>query len=91
MRRYNNGVFANFDSEAISLNEWYKIQFMYDDRQNTCEWRLDDAFQDGGDLTGTHRTGIREWQLGFWQSSQLETGTIYFDKFSVGVGAYIPD
>jgi len=91
MRRYNNGVFNNFDSEAIDLDRWYKIQFMYDNSEDTWEWRLNGALQDGGDLTGTHRTGIREWQLGFWQSSQAETGIIYFDKFSVGVGTYIED
>jgi hypothetical protein len=91
MRRYNNGGFNNFDSEAIELDRWYKIQFMYDDSENKWEWRLDDVLQDDGDLTGTHRTGIREWQLGFWQSSQAETGIIYFDNFSVGVGTYIPD
>jgi len=91
MRRYNNGGFTNFDSEAISLNEWYKIQFMYDDSENTWEWRLNGALRGSDDLIGTHRTGIREWQLGFWQSSQTETGIIYFDKFSVGVGTYVAD
>ncbi|MBW2172563.1 MAG: hypothetical protein JRF69_11425, partial [Deltaproteobacteria bacterium] len=91
IRRYNNGGYTDFDSGAISLNEWYKIQFMYDDTENTWEWRLDGALQGSGDLTGTHRTGIREWQLGFWQSGQEVTGTIYFDKFSVGVGTYIAD
>jgi hypothetical protein len=91
MRPYNNGGFTDFDSGAISLNEWYKIQFMYDDTENTWEWRLDGVLQDGEDLTGTHRTGIREWRLGFWQSSQAITGTMYFDNFSVGVGTYIAD
>jgi len=91
IRRYNNGGYTDFDSGAISLNEWYKIQFMYDDTENTWEWRLDGALQGSGDLTGTHRTGIREWRLGFWQSGQEVTGTIYFDNFSVGVGTYVAD
>jgi hypothetical protein len=91
MRCYNNGSYTDFDSGAISLNEWYKIQFMYDDTENTWEWRLDGALQGSGALTGTHRTGIREWRLGFWQSGQAETGIIYFDNFSVGIGTYIAD
>ncbi|MBW1860628.1 MAG: hypothetical protein JRI70_11390 [Deltaproteobacteria bacterium] len=91
MRRYNNGGFTNFDSDAISLNTWNKIQFMYDYSESTWEWRVDGALQGSGDLIGTHRTGIREWWLGFWQSNQTETGTIYFDKFSVGVGTYVAD
>jgi hypothetical protein len=76
---------------ASSLNEWYKIQFKYDDSENTWEWRLDGALQGSDDLTGTHRTGIREWRLGFWLGNQAETGTIYFDKFSVGIGTYVAD
>jgi hypothetical protein len=91
MRCYNNGSMANFDSGTILPNEWYKIQFMYDNYEDVWEWRLDGVLQGSGDLTGTHRTGIREWQLGFWQSSQTVTGTIYFDNFSVGVGTYIDE
>jgi len=91
VRRYNNGGFANYDSGAISLNTWYKVQFKYDDTENTWQWRVDGALQGSGDLTGTHRTGIREWRLGFWQANQLETGTIYIDKFSVSTGAYVTD
>jgi hypothetical protein len=91
IRRYNNGGFANYDSGAISLNTWYKIQFKYDDTDNTWEWRVDGTSQGSGPLTGTHRTGIREWQLGFWQASQAETGTIYFDKLTVSTGDYVAD
>lgn len=91
VRRYNNGGYANYDSGAIFLNTWYKIQFKYDDRENTWEWRLDGALQGSGDLTGIHRTGLREWRLGFWKASQAETGIIYIDKFSVSTGAYVAD
>jgi hypothetical protein len=92
LRQYNNGSFTNYDSGAISLDTWYKIQFKYDDSENGWEWRLDGTAQDGsGDLTGTHRTGIREWRLGFWLASQAETGTIYFDKFNVSTGTYVAD
>ncbi len=91
IRRYNNGGFGNYDSQAVSLNSWHKIQFKYDDSENTWEWRLDGALQGSGDLTGTHRTGIREWRLGFWQVNQAETGTIYLDKVTVSMGDYVAD
>jgi hypothetical protein len=92
MRHYNNGGYTNFDSEAIPPNEWHKIQFMYDNSEDTWEWRVNGAVQEGsGELTGTHRTGIREWRIGFWQSSQAVTGTMYFDNFSVGIGTYVAD
>ena len=92
MRSYNNSGYNNFDSAAISPGDWHKIQFMYDNSEDVWEWRVNGAVQEGsGELTGVHRTGIREWRLGFWQVSQAETGIIYFDKFSVGVGTYVAD
>ena len=92
MRRYNNGVYNNFYSVAIPPDDWYKIQFMYDTSDDVWEWRVNGEVQEGsGELTGALRTGIRQWRLGFWQSSQTETGTIYFDNLTVGVGTYVDD
>lgn len=92
MRRYNNGVYNNFYSVAIPPDDWYKIQFMYDASDDVWEWRVNGEVQEGsGALTGTLRTGIRQWRLGFWQSGQTETGTLYFDNFTVGVGTYVGD
>jgi hypothetical protein len=92
MRRYNNSGYNNFESVAISPGTWHKIQFMYDNSEDVWEWRVNEAVQEGSSkLTGIHRTGIRTWRLGFWQSSQEETGTIYFDNFTVGVGTYVGD
>jgi hypothetical protein len=92
MRHYNDGGYNNFYSLAIAPDDWYKIQFMYDTSDGVWEWKVNGAVQEGsGELTGPHRTGVRQWRLGFWQSNQTETGIIYFDNFTVGVGTYVGD
>jgi hypothetical protein len=87
-RLYNNGTSTNYNSSEISLNTWYKIETKYDDTNNTWEWKVNGVTQDSGTLTGVHRTGIQQWRIGLWQSSQLETGTVYFDRITVSTDAF---
>jgi hypothetical protein len=92
---YNNGGWGgnNYDSTVISTNTWYKIDIKYDNTGSnpTWEWFLGDGItqvkQGGDSLTGTHRTGIQQWVLGF-QGSQAYTGTIYFDLIKVNTLYY---
>ena len=87
IRVYNNGSYEDYYAD-ISLDTWYRIDIKYDDSSNTWEWKLDGVVQDGGNLTGTHYTGIQKWILGFMTTSQDYTGTIYYDLFSVNNVTY---
>ena len=88
LRFYNNGSYSPYNSAAISLNTWYKVQFKYDDTSNTWEYKVNGTTRGSGSLTGDHRTGVKQWRLGFWQSSQAETGTIYIDQLTVSTESF---
>jgi hypothetical protein len=87
IRVYNNGSYEDYYAD-ISLDTWYRIDIKYDDSSNTWEWKLDGAVQDGGNLIGTHYTGIQKWDLGFISTSQTYTGTVYYDLFIVNTLSY---
>jgi hypothetical protein len=87
-RLYNDGLSTNYNSTAISLNTWYKIEIKYDDTGDTWGWKVNGTTQNSGTLTGTHRTGIQQWRIGFWKGSQAEIGTVYFDRLTVSIDAF---
>jgi hypothetical protein len=84
LRVYNNDDWNDYYAN-ISSSTWHRIEVKYDDTNDAWDWRLDGTPKenDGGILTGIHRTGIQEWNLGFMNGNQAETGTIYFDQVSV--------
>ena len=89
LRFYNNSGYGNYDSAAISLDTWYKVEFRYDYTNSTWEYKIDGTTKGSGSLTGAHRTGVKQWRLGFWQSSQAETGVIYLDELTAESFEYL--
>ena len=89
LRFYNNGGYGNYDSATISLYTWYKVEFRYDYTQSTWEYKIEEDTRGSGSLTGTHRTGVKQWRLGFWQSSQAQTGVIYLDELTAESFEYL--
>ena len=86
LRVYNNDAWNDYYAN-ISSTTWHRIEVKYDASNptdpNAWEWRLDGISQDNGSLAGTYYGGIQEWNLGFMNGNQAETGTIYFDQVSV--------
>jgi hypothetical protein len=74
---------------VVSLNTWHKIDIKYDNTNDTWEWKFDGVVQDSGGLTGSHYTGLQKWFLGFADMTQQQTGTIYFDLFTVNTLSYM--
>ena len=88
-RLYNNGASTTvYTSEALSLNTWYKVGIKYDDTNNTYEVRFNDATGASGSLTGSHRTGVKQWQLGWAVGSKQVEGYLHFDKFTVSTESF---
>ena len=81
LRLYNNSGYSSYNSAAISLNTWYKVEFKYD-ANNNWEYKIDGTTRGSGSLGFHHRTGVKQWRLGFWQSNQAKIGTIYFDELT---------
>jgi hypothetical protein len=90
LRIYNNGAMVDYGFNAVvSLNTWHKIDIKYDNTNDTWEWKFDGVVQDSGGLTGSHYTGLQKWFLGFADMTQQQTGTIYFDLFTVNTLSYM--
>ncbi|MDY6952743.1 MAG: cytochrome c3 family protein, partial [Thermodesulfobacteriota bacterium] len=88
-RLYNNGASTTvYTSEALSLNTWYKVGIKYDDTSNAYEMRFNDAVVASGSLTGAHRTGVKQWRLGWYPGGNELSGTTYYDKLTVSTDSF---
>ncbi len=87
LRIWNAGDWEVDTSTAILLGTWYRIEVKYDDDANEWEWRVNGTLQGNGSLTGTdpgdHWTGIQEWQCGFSNHDEQNTGIVLFDLVAV--------
>ena len=79
---YNDGV-SNSYYYPIDTDTWYKIRVKYDNNHDVYEWWVNDVSQGSDTLKGTEGTdyypGIQKWWMGFKQTTQTITGTIYYD------------
>ena len=79
---YNNGNWSSSGySVALSLNQWYHIQFIYDATNKLYSCMLDGAAIITGSLAGAYRTGIKILEFG--DESNVKTATTYFDSINI--------
>jgi hypothetical protein len=94
LRLYNNSGWNDYYAD-ISTDKWYRIELKYDTTNpgnpDAWDWKLDGENQENGDgtLAGTYYAGIQEWNLGFMNGNQDETGTIYFDQVTVDINDWV--
>jgi len=87
---YSNNTDQTMIAEpVINLNTWYHVEVKYDSTNLTYDLRLDGTSLANGSITGTPRTGIRQYNFG--SASFSYTLTMYADLFQVSsTNFYIP-
>ena len=84
LQLYNNGANAYY-YQNISLGAWYKVEIKYDYTNKLVAWYVG-GLQVGTDitLTGTYKTGPRDFRVGDGDTAFARTYTAYFGAFKVG-------
>jgi hypothetical protein len=94
LRLFNAEGLLNDCYADISTGTWYRIEVKYDSTNpgpDAWHWKLNGENQENGDgtLSGTYRTGIQKWNLGFTAATQQQTGVIYFDQVTVDINDWV--
>jgi hypothetical protein len=89
---YTNGAYGYAGQKTgINLNQWYKLEMLYDATNAKFDFRVDGTSALGGlqNLTGTYKTGVQWIRLGDAENSR--TVTVYYDREACDATHWLAD
>lgn len=82
---YTNGAAALVDTIAYNLDQWYRVEILYDVAGTAWEWKIGGTSAGSGALAGNLSAGFKDLTFGFTTA----THTIYWDLIALSNDGWI--